>query len=187
VVEVSEIIEASPSPEVSPSPEPTVPPEPAVTPPPPAPEWTMSFASDLLGKTSSFTLENSTVQGEVGKAVQYSQVVTGSLGGRRNRTFTRIYVEYWGSAKGDSGNAQFFFVLDTGAERYEYRANASLTSVTLAEDGSAVYAFTGWYARSTAPVVADVIMPHEGKINLNLDFWSDGSLYASSLEFVEVP
>ena len=29
-------------------------------------------------------------------------------------------------------------------------------------------------------------MPHEGKITLTLDFWSDGSLYASGLELVEV-
>ena len=49
VAEPSPSVEPSPSPEVSPSPEPTV------TPPTPAPEWTMSFASDLLGETSSFS------------------------------------------------------------------------------------------------------------------------------------
>jgi hypothetical protein len=29
-------------------------------------------------------------------------------------------------------------------------------------------------------------MPHYGKITLTLKFWSDGSLYASDLELVEV-
>ena len=77
VVEPSPGVEPSPSPVVSPSPEPTV------TPPTPAPEWTMSFASDLLGETSSLSLVNSKVQGKVGKAVRYSQTVTGSLGGRK--------------------------------------------------------------------------------------------------------
>jgi len=147
----------------------------------------MSFGSDLLGDTSSFSLLSSMVQGKVGKAVQYSQTVTGSMGGRRNRgTFTHIYVQYWGSAKGKAGNAQFVFVLETPAGRYEYRANASLASVTLAEDGSAVYRLTGWYTRSTAPAEADPIMPHGGKITLTLDFWSDGSLYASGVDLVEV-
>jgi RNA polymerase sigma factor (sigma-70 family) len=189
VVEVSEIVEASPSVEAPPSPvvdlaDPS--PEPPVTPPPPAPEWTMSFGSDLLGDTSSLSLVNgSTVQGKVGKAVRYYQVVTGSLGGP-NRTITRIYVEYWGSAKGKAGNAEFLFVLDTAAGRYEYRATASLASVNLAQDGSAVYTFTGWYARGAAPAAVAAIMPHEGKITLTLDFWSDASLYASAIELVEV-
>jgi hypothetical protein len=146
----------------------------------------MSFASGLLGKTSSLSLVSSTVQGKVGKAVSYSQVVTGSMGGRK-RKIIRIYVEYWGSAKGKAGNADLLFVLDTSVGRYEYRATASLASITtLAQDGSAVYTFTGWYARSTAPAAAEAIMPHEGKITLTLDFWSDGSLYASGLQLVEV-
>jgi len=145
----------------------------------------MSFGSDLLGDTSSLSLVSSTVQGKVGKAVSYSQVVTGTMG-RRNRTVTGIYVEYWGSAKGKAGNAELMFVLDTPAGRYEYRATASLASVALAEDGSVVYGFTGWYARSTAPAAAEAIMPHEGKITLTLEFWSDGSLYTSGLKLVEV-
>jgi hypothetical protein len=145
----------------------------------------MSFGSDLLGETSSLSLVSSTVQGKVGKAVSYSQVVTGTMG-RRNRTVTGIYVEYWGSAKGKAGNAELMFVLDTPAGRYEYRATASLASAALAEDGSGVYGFTGWYARSTAPAAAEALMPHEGKITLTLEFWNDGSLYASGLKLVEV-
>jgi hypothetical protein len=121
----------------------------------------------------------------VGKAVTYSQVVTGSLSGR-NRTVTRIYVEYWASAKGKgAGNAEFLFVLDTPVGRYEYRATASLVSVAISEYGSAVYRFTGRYARSTAPVAAEAIMPREGKITLTLDFWSDASMYANSIQLVE--
>ncbi len=144
----------------------------------------MSFGSDLLGDISYLSLVSSDVQGKVGKAVRYSQIVTGSVS-MRNRTVTRIYVEYRGSAEGKAGNADFWFLLDTPAGRYEYRATASLASVTLAQDGSAVYRFTGGYALSTAPAAASAIMPHEGKITLTLDFWSDASLYASAIELVE--
>jgi RNA polymerase sigma-70 factor (ECF subfamily) len=182
---VEAIVEEDPSPSVQPPPSPVVDPSPEpVTPPPPAPGWTMSFGSDLLGDTSSLSLVASTVHAKVGKTVRYSQIVTGSMGGR-NRAVTRIYVEYSGSAQAKTGTGKFWFLLDTPAGRYEYRATASLASVTLAQDGSAVYRFTGWYARSAAPV-AEAIMPHEGKITLTLDFWSDGTLYASGIELVEV-
>jgi RNA polymerase sigma factor (sigma-70 family) len=179
VVETSPVVEPSPSPDADPSP------EPSETPPLPAPEWTMSFGHDFLGDTSSFSLVSSAFQGKVGRAVSYSQVVTGSMVGR-NRTVTRIYVEYWASAKGKgAGNAGFLFVLDTPVGRYEYRATASLVSVAISEDGSAVYRFTGQYERSTAPVAAEAIMPREGKITLTLDFWSDASVYANSIQLVE--
>jgi RNA polymerase sigma factor (sigma-70 family) len=180
MVEASEIVDPSPPPVVSPSPEPTVTPEPA----PEAPDWTMSFGSDLLGDASSFSLVSSTGRGKVGKTVRYSQIVTGSMGWR-NRTVTGVYVEYSGWAKGKTGNAELWFFLDTPTGTYEYRAKSSLASVTLAEDGSAVYEFTGWYELSTAPAVAEAIMPHDGTLTLTLDFWSDGSLYASGLELVE--
>ncbi len=144
----------------------------------------MSFGSDLLGDTSWLSLESSTVQGKVGKTVRYSQTVTGSLVGSK-RELTRINLEYWGSAKGEAGNAEFRLFLDAPAGSCEYRASASLESVNLAEDGSAVYRFTGSYALTTAPVAAQAIMPHEGKITLTIKFWSDGSLYASDLELVE--
>ena len=185
IVETSPVVETSPSVEPSPSAEADPSPEPSETPPLPAPEWTMSFGSDFLGDTSSLSLVASTVQGKVGKAVTYSQVVTGSMAGL-NRTVTRIYVEYWASAKGKAaGSAEFLFVLDTPVGRYEYRATAWLVSVAIADDGSAVYRFTGRYARSTAPVAAEAIMPREGKITLTLDFWNDSSVYASSIRLVE--
>lgn len=144
----------------------------------------MSFGSDLLGDTSWLSPVNSTVQGKVGKTFRYSQTVTGSLVGSK-RELTRINLEYWGSAKGKAGNAELKLLLDAPAGRYEYRASASLESVNLAEDGSAVYSFTGSYALTRAPVASDAIMPHDGSIRLTLSFWSDGSLYASDLELVE--
>ena len=147
----------------------------------------MSFASDLLGETSSLSLVNSTVQGKVGKAVRYSQTVTGSLGGPKH-VVTRIYLEYWGSAEGQAGNAEFWLFLDRPEGRYEYRASAGLTSVAEPEDGTAAYSFTGSYGLTTAPAAAEAGMPHDGSITLTLDFWSDGaSLYASGLELVEAP
>src|SRR6266508_2729261 len=134
VVESSPSVEPSPSPEVSPSPEPTV------TPPTPAPEWSMSFASDLLGEPSSLSLVSEKVRGKAPKAVRFSQTVTGSLDGPKD-TVTRIYLEYWGSVEGTAGNVEFWLFLDTPAGRYEYGATASLAPVPLAQDGSTVYRF----------------------------------------------
>jgi hypothetical protein len=144
----------------------------------------MSLGSDLLGDTSWLSLVNSTVQGKVGKAVHYSQTVTGSLVGPK-RALTRIDLEYWGSVQGKAGDAELRLSLDAPTGSYEYRASASLESVNLAQDGSTVYRFTGSYALTTAPVAAGAIMPHEGSITLTIDFWSDSSLYASALELVE--
>jgi hypothetical protein len=110
--------------------------------------------------------------------------VTGSLVGSK-RELTRINLEYWGSAKGNAGNAELRFFLDTPAGSAQYRASGSLESVNLAQDGSAVYRFRGSYALTTAPVAAGAIMPQDGSFTLTLNFWSDGSLYASDLELVE--
>jgi hypothetical protein len=171
--------ETSPSPVVSPSPDPTV------TPPPPAPEWTMRFVSDLLGEPSSLTLVDTKVLGKAGKPVRFSQTVTGSLDGPKG-TVTRIYLEYWGSAVGKTGNAEIWLFLDTPAGRYEYLATASLTSVTPGDDGSDVYGFTGRYELTTAPAAAEASMPHDGSITLDLSFWADGeSLYRTGMELVE--
>ena len=178
-VEPSPAVEPSPSPVVSPSP------EPPVTPPTPAPEWTTSFASDLLGETLSLSLVATKVQGKTSKAVRFSQTVTGSLDGPKD-TVTRIYLEYWGSGEGKAGNAEFWLLLDTPAGRYEYRATASLASVSRAQDGSVVYGFTGWYELTTAPVAAEASMPHDGSITLDLSFWADGtSLYRTGIDLVE--
>ena len=144
----------------------------------------MSFGSDLLGKTSSLSLVSSTVQGKVGKAVSYPQVVTGSMG-RRNRTVTRIYVEYWGSAKGKAGNAEFLFVLDTPAGRYEYQATASLASVALAQDGSAVYGSQGGTHAARLRPLPRPSCRTRGKITLTLTSGATGPCM-SGLELVEV-
>jgi len=179
VVEPSPGVEPSPSPVVSPSPEPTAPP------PAPAPEWTTSFASDLLGETLSLSLADSKVQGKTSKAVRFSQTVTGSLDGPKD-TVTRIYLEYFGSADGKAGDVEFWLFLDTPAGRYEYLATASLASVARAQDGSVVYGFAGWYELTTAPVAADASMPHDGSITLDLSFWADGtSLYQTGIDLVE--
>jgi len=178
-VEPSPAVDPSPSPVVSPSP------EPPVTQPPPAPEWTMRFASDLLGEPSSLSLVSSKVQGKVGKSVRFSQTVKGSLDGPKD-TVTRIYLEYWGSGAGKAGNAEFWLFLDTPAGRYEYLATASLASVTPAQDGSVVYGFTGWYELTTAPAAAEASMPHDGSITLDLSFWADGeSLYRTGMQLIE--
>ena len=102
--------------------------------------------------------------------------MTGSLDGPKD-TVTDIYLEYWGSGK--AGNAEVWLFLDTPAGRYEYRAIASLASVTPAQDGSVVYVFTGWYEQTTAPAVAEASMPHDGSITLELAFWADGDVPVS--------
>ncbi len=91
------------------------------------------------------------------------------------------------SGEGKAGKAEFFALfLDTPAGRYEYQATASLASVTPAQDGSAVYGFTGSYALTTAPAAAEAGMPHDGIITLDLSFWADGtSLYRTGMAFVE--
>jgi len=142
----------------------------------------MRFASDLLGEPLSLSLVSSRVPG---KAVRFSQTVTGSLDGPKD-TVTGIYLEYWGSGAGKAGNAEFWLFLDTPAGRYEYRATASLASVTPAQDGSVVYGFTGWYELTTAPAVVEASMPHDGSITLDLSFWADGtSLYRTGMQLVE--
>jgi RNA polymerase sigma factor (sigma-70 family) len=187
--EPSPVVETSPSVDPSPSPVADPSPEPSIEPPPPAPEWTMSFGSDLLGDTSWLSLVSSTVEGKVGKALRYSQTVTGSLVGPK-RVLTRINLEYWGSAQGKAGDAELRLFLDAPDGSYEYRASTSLESVNLAQDGSAVYRFTGSYALTSAPVAAQAIMPQHGSITLTLGFWTDETtdeitLYASGLELVE--
>ncbi len=147
----------------------------------------MSFASDLLGETSSLSLVSSKVQGKAGKAVRFSQTVTGSLDGPKRCGHSYLSrVLGVGSGEGKAGNAEFWLFLDTPAGRYEYQATASLASVTLAQDGSAVYGFTGSYALTTAPAAAEASMPHDGSITLDLSFWADGtSLYRTGMGLVE--
>ena len=123
----------------------------------------MSFASDLLGETS-LTLGASKVEGKAGKSLVFSQTASGTLDGPQPSA--RVYVEYWGSADGGQGSAEFWLFLDTPPGRYEYRATAGLSALTVAEDGSAVYTFTGPYTLDTAPAVNEEGMPHEGTISL---------------------
>lgn len=147
----------------------------------------MSFASDLLGETSSLRLASSKVQGKPAKTVRFSQTVTGSLDGPEGAS-TRVYIEYWGwgSGEGKGGNAKFWLFLDTPAGRYEYQATASLASVTDAQDGSAVYGFTGSYALTSAPAATEAGMPHDGLIMLDLSFWAGGTpLYRTAMGLVE--
>jgi RNA polymerase sigma-70 factor (ECF subfamily) len=175
-----------PSPTVEPTPVPVVsPPPPSVAPPPPAPEWAMSFVSDILGETTTLSLGNSKVQGTAGKNLLFSQTVTGVFDGPGGSS-TRIYVEYWGSAEGSKGTADFWLFLDTPAGRFEYRASANLTAIALDEEGAAVYAFTGSYVLTSAPEAVVTAMPHDGSLSLDLSFWSDGtSLYESRLELLD--
>ena len=131
-------------------------------------EWTMRFASDLLGEPSSLSLSSSE---SPGKALRFSQTVTGSLDGPKD-TVTDIYLEYWGSGK--AGNAEVWLFLDTPAGRYEYRAIASLASVTPAQDGSAVYVFTGWYDSDHGSGRRRGQHAARRVDHLELAFWTDG-------------
>ena len=145
----------------------------------------MGFASDLLGEASSLSLVSDKVQGKPGKSVRFSQTVTGSLDGPG--ASTRVYVEYfgwWGEGKG--GNAEIWLFLDTPAGRYEYRARVAIASVTPAQNGGAVYGFTGAYALTTAPVAAEAGMPLTGSITLDLSLSADGgTIYRTGMQLVE--
>jgi RNA polymerase sigma-70 factor (ECF subfamily) len=193
VIEPPVLVEAEPSPTVEPSPTmdpspseaPSPSPEPPPPPPPPAPEWSMRFASDLLGESTALSLVTSKVEGTAERSLVFSQTATADLVDPK-RGSIHVYIEYWGSADGDGGSADFWLFVDTAAGRYEYRASAGLTTVTLAEDGSAVYGFTGSYTLTSAPAAAEEDMPHDGSIALSLAFWSDGtSLYESDLRLAE--
>jgi RNA polymerase sigma-70 factor (ECF subfamily) len=177
-VEPSPTVETTPVPAVSPPP-------PSVAPPPPAPEWAMSFVSDILGETTTLSRGASKVEGAAGKNLLFSQTVTGALDGPGDAS-TQIYVEYWGSAEGSRGTADFWLFLDTPEGRFEYRASANLTAIVMEEEGAAVYAFTGSYVLTSAPEAAVTGMPHDGSLSLDLSFWSDGtSLYESRLELLD--
>jgi RNA polymerase sigma-70 factor (ECF subfamily) len=178
---------ASPTPSPSGTPSPTEPP-----PPPPAPPWSLAFESSVPLGTWQPVLVSSTVVGKVGHSLSFSQTVAGPTGTIGGESSGRLYVEYFGSAEGHSGNVTLWIILDTEQGRFRYQASGSLTDLVESEAGLVDYTFTGAYypvewpaAEDGSGIVAEGA-PHDGTFQLDLRFWSDGtSLYEAGLALQE--
>ena len=178
----------SPTPPPSPSPTVSETPPPSVSPPPPAPSWSGAFSSPHLGKNIALAQIDSRVDGEVGRNFVFSQATSGSFTDHSG-TEDGLYVEYWGSAGGDSGTASTWIFVDTSDGRYRYDGSLTLSAATLADDGTWTYIFTGAYQLTAGPELppeSDRVMPQQGTVTLAIRFWSDQtSLYDASLSLTE--
>lgn len=186
VVEVAPAV--SPTPTPSPSPTVSETPPPSVSPPPPAPPWSGAFSSSHLGKNIALTQIDSKVDGEVGRNFVFSQATSGSFTDLSG-TEDDLYVEYWGSAGGDSGTASTWIFVDTSDGRYRYDGSLTLSAATLSDDGTWTYIFTGAYQLTVGPELppeSDRVMPQQGTVTLAIRFWSDQTtLYDASLSLAE--
>ncbi len=176
---------ATPSPPGTPSP--TEPPQ-----PPPAPAWSLAFDSSVPLGTWQPVLVSSTVVGKAGHNVSFSETVAGPTVSAGGEATGRLYVEYFGSTEGHSGNVTLWIILDTDQGRFRYQASGSLTDLVDTDEGGVGYTFAGGYFPVEWPVagdgtaVADEHVPHSGTFQLDLRFWSDGtSLYQAGLAFRE--
>jgi hypothetical protein len=152
--------------------------------PPPPPQWNGGFSSSLVGDDIALAQIDSRVDGTVGRNFVFSQATTGSFTDAQGSE-DGLYVEYWGSADGDSGSASTWIFVDTGDGRYSYDGSLSLSAMTLADDGTWTCVFNGDYRLTDGPELppgSDLVMPHDGTLTLVLRFWSDQmSLYGVSL------
>jgi hypothetical protein len=176
---------STPSPAGTPSP--TEPP-----PPPPAPPWSLVFESTVPPGTWQAGLVSSTVNGKAGHSLSFSETVAGPTVSTGGEPSGRLYVEYFGSAEGHSGNVTLWIILDTAQGRFLYQASGSLTELVDTDEDLVDYTFTGSYypvewpvAEAGSAVVAEHV-PHSGTFQLDLRFWSDGtSLYQAGLALHE--
>jgi RNA polymerase sigma-70 factor (ECF subfamily) len=178
---------ASPTPSPSGTPSPTEPP-----PPPPAPAWSMAFESSVALGTWQPELVSSTAIGRAGHNLSFSQTVAGPTVKTGGEPSSHLYVEYFGSAEGRSGNVTLWIILDTEQGRFRYQASGSLTDLVETDEGLVEYTFTGAYYPVEWPAAEDGSgilaegAPHDGTFRLELRFWSDGtSLYEAGLALQE--
>jgi RNA polymerase sigma-70 factor (ECF subfamily) len=173
---------ASMSPEGSPSP--TQSPTPTV---PPAPPWSLALQSSVPLGSWKAEVQSATVIGNAGRKLAFSETVSGPVT-IKGEPPGRLYVEYFGSTEGTSGNVTLWIILDTSQGRFRYEAAGGLTEAQEAEDGVVDYTFTGSYSPVEWPVADDgsalvtADAPHTGSFQLDLRFWEDGtSLYKVGL------
>ncbi len=119
-----------PSPSGNPSPGPSTPPVVG-----PAPAWGMNFTAGTAWDgacgdcPAAAWLVSSQVSGTAGQSVTIAQVAEGSALDSLGHPSWKVYLQYWGSADGDSGQLQYQFKLATTEGWYTYSGAAVLTSI----------------------------------------------------------
>jgi RNA polymerase sigma-70 factor (ECF subfamily) len=198
VVEPNPTVVPTPSPtvppSVSPTPTPTPTPTPAPTPPPipPAPAWSFTFDPSVDLGTGSFEQISSGVSGRAGQELVFSQVAAAPRYDADGNQIGRVYLEYWGGAKGPTGSVDLWLFIDTPAGRYRFDGRGDLAAAAALAEGGFTYVFSGSYSLAEQPpppgdgVVGEVPALHDGTFHLELGFWADGkSLYSASLDLIE--
>jgi hypothetical protein len=179
----------TPAPTPSPEPDPSPSPEPSVPPIGPAPAWGLSFAAGVSGPgscldCSATNLVSSNVTGRAGEDVSISQVAQGTAMDVAGHPTWNLYLEYWGSAVGTTGQLQYDFKLGSQQGWYSYSGVAALSSSGPTDDGGYLYTFTGGYQLTDGAGGSG--MPRQGSLQVSLRFWADGrSLYSTDIALHE--
>jgi hypothetical protein len=183
------VAEPSSTPSTTPSSDPSSGPSPggsAVPPPPPppapAPAWSGAFSTSVGLSAVHLTEVSQQVTPQGGDQMLFMETAQGALVGPKGKEIGAVYLDFGGAASPTSGslNSLWLFI-DTPEGRYTYAADASLSSVSKAPDGSSVYVFTGRYALNGSATALETLVPHDGQIEIRLSFWQDGTLYGAGV------
>jgi hypothetical protein len=185
---------APPSVSPTPTPTPTPSPPPVPTPPPipPAPAWSFAFDSSVDLGTGSFEQISSRVSGRAGQELLFSQGAAALRHDADGNQIGRVYLEYWGAAKGAFGSVDLWLFIDTPGGRFRFDGTGILAAAAGPAEGGFTYVFSGTYSLvEQPPLPGDGVVPelplHDGTFQLELGFWADGkSLYSASLDLIEV-
>jgi len=97
-----------------------------------------------------------------------------------------VYVDFGGALTETRGSLSSLWLwIDAPEGQYRYAAGGTLSSVERSPDGSATYVFSGNYSLSSVPATLGTTVPHDGAIAITLRFWSDGTLYSTSVSMTE--
>jgi hypothetical protein len=132
------------------------------------------------------------VIGRAGQELVFSQVAAAPRLDADGNQIGRVYLEYWGAAKGPTGSVDVWLFIDTPAGRYRFDGRGNLAATAGLAEGGFTYVFSGSYSLAEQPprpgdgVVPEVPALHDGTFHLELGFWADGkSLYSASLDLIE--
>jgi hypothetical protein len=114
------------------------------------------------------------------------ETAQGALIGPKGKDIGGLSLDFGGAAGPTSGSlSSLWLFIDTPEGRYTYAADASLSSVINAPDGSSVYVFSGHYTLNGLPATPKTLVPHDGQIEIRLRFWQDGTLYQTGVSMSE--
>jgi len=171
---------SDPSPSADPSGTPTAPP-----PPPPAPAWSGSLDASV-GIGSTLTEVSQQVNGQASNLMLVRETLQGPVTGPNGRELGSVYVDFGGALTETRGSLSSLWLwIDAPEGQYRYAAGGTLSSVERSPDGSATYVFSGNYSLSSVPATLGTTVPHDGAIAITLRFWSDGTLYSTSVSMTE--